>query len=85
MAKSRQQEYRQALDQMKHEFASELGLYGSQAGGSDSEFADELGATSGGGYIDNNGYWGHVSSRQAGAVGGAMTRNLVQLAQQLKL
>lgn len=85
MAKSRHQDYRQALDQMKHEFAAELGLYGSQAGLSDTEFADELGANSSGGYIDNNGYWGHVSSRQAGAVGGSMTRSLVQLAQQLKL
>ncbi|MGI6603489.1 MAG: alpha/beta-type small acid-soluble spore protein [bacterium] len=42
------------------------------------EIARELGVDSN----IQNGYWGNVSSRDAGSVGGHMTRKMVEMAQQ---
>jgi hypothetical protein len=68
-----------ALDQMKYEIAAELGLpVGQNFSGADTEFATELGAVT----SKREDYWGHISSRDTGAVGGQITRNLVQLAEQ---
>lgn len=69
-----------AIDQWKYEIAAELGI---SSGGAhtdlNSEFADELGHVSSG---IQAGYWGHVSSRETGAVGGSITKRLVQMAEQ---
>ncbi len=75
-------ECHQALDQMKYEIAAELGLpVGKQAAGySDTEFAGELGSIQQASYQED--YWGHISSRDAGAVGGRITQRLVQQAEQ---
>jgi len=72
-----------ALDQMKYEIAAELGLpVGSGLSAyADTEFATELGAIGSGGQIRED-YWGHIAARDAGAVGGTITRRLVQLAEQ---
>ncbi|RKN78866.1 alpha/beta-type small acid-soluble spore protein [Paenibacillus ginsengarvi] len=75
-------ECRKALDQMKYEIAAELGL---PVGGGLSqfenvEFATELGGISSGSIKED--YWGHIASRDAGAVGGSITRRLVQQAEQ---
>ena len=80
-------ECRKALDQMKYEIASELGVPfghpGIGANGADSEFAGELGSVP----ASNGGaaYLGHLTSREAGAVGGGITKRLVQQAQQTLL
>lgn len=70
-----------ALDRMKYEIAAELGLPvgAGAAAQTDAEFAAELGAFAGPVRED---YWGHISARDAGAVGGTITRRLVQLAEQ---
>lgn len=72
----------QALDQMKYEIAAELGLPVGKnlAGFADTEFATELGAISGSQLRED--YWGHIASRDAGAVGGTITRRLIQKAQE---
>lgn len=89
-------ESHKALDQMKYEIAAELGLpirrYGGTATGAlsgagaafDAEFAAEAGSggRSVGATRDKETYWGFVSSRDAGAVGGRMTRKLVQQGEQ---
>lgn len=67
-----------ALDQLKYEIAAELGLPVGQNMGTDTEFATELGAIT----SKREDYWGHIPSRDTGAVGGHITRNLVQLAEQ---
>lgn len=68
-----------ALDQMKYEIAAELGLpVGQNRGSFDTEFATELGTVTN----TREDYWGHIASRDTGAVGGHMTRRLVQLAEQ---
>lgn len=72
-----------ALDAMKYEIAAELGLpvgRGRANGFGDAEFASELGAVGGAGGQEED-YWGHIASRDAGAVGGHMTRRLIQQAQ----
>ncbi len=75
---------RESLNQMKYEIAQEFGLMpaAQSTTGEDTEFAGELGATSasanGGGHSLN---WSAVSTRQAGSVGGEMTRRLVQQAE----
>ncbi|MBP3966915.1 MULTISPECIES: alpha/beta-type small acid-soluble spore protein [Paenibacillus] len=72
----------QALNQMKYEIAAELGLMsgGSAAGAGDTEFATELGGTgSSGGHVN----WSQLATRDAGSVGGNMTRLLVQRAEQV--
>ena len=70
------------LDQMKYEIAAELGLpVGKQLTQyADTEFATELGAIQAASIPED--YWGHLPSRDAGAVGGHITRRLVQLAEQ---
>lgn len=76
-------ESHKALDMMKYEIAAELGLpvgpYG-RAGALDTEFATELGAIPSSTMKED--YWGHIASRDAGAVGGHITRRLVQRAEQ---
>lgn len=75
-------ECHQAIDQMKYEIAAELGLpvgqHAAQMG--NVEFATELGTISAGSIKED--YWGHITSRDTGAVGGAITRRLVQQAEQ---
>lgn len=79
--------YRKLLDQMKYEIAEELGL---QVGGAhptnlnqlDSEFAMELGTQSS---LKQGDYWGHIATRETGAVGGEITRRLIQEAQKTLL
>ncbi|WEK53917.1 MAG: alpha/beta-type small acid-soluble spore protein [Candidatus Cohnella colombiensis] len=84
MAKRRQivPECANALNQMKFEIASELGVpFGHSATGDfDSEFAGELGSISGASMGKQ--YYGDLSSRQAGSVGGEITKRLVRQAQQ---
>jgi len=71
-----------ALDAMKYEIAAELGIpVGKQlASYADAEFATELGVIQGASIPED--YWGHLPSRDAGAVGGNITKRLVQLAEQ---
>lgn len=77
-------ESKAALDMMKYEIAAELGLpVGKQALGSfsaDTEFATELGALPVGSIKED--YWGHIASRDAGAVGGHITKRLIQRAEE---
>jgi hypothetical protein len=77
-------ECQKALDQMKYEIASELGVpFGQSAAGDlNSEFAGELGS------MPQHGgaaYLGELTAREAGAVGGGITKRLVQQAQQTLL
>ena len=64
------------------EIAAELGIpVGNPAANANVEFAGELGSipvSSG-----REEYWGHIASRDAGAVGGQITRRLVQQAEEL--
>lgn len=71
-----------ALDQMKYEIAAELGLPVGKhlATFGDTEFASELGAMHSSSIPED--YWGHLSTRDSGAVGGHITRRLVTQAQQ---
>jgi len=83
----------QALDQMKYEIASELGIQINNARpnsfsgyGFDAEFGQELGEEGVNSAANSNNqeeYWGYVSTRDAGAVGGEITRSLVREAQQM--
>lgn len=70
-----------ALNQMKYEIAAELGLMTPSfaAGSEDTEFAGELGAagSSGGGHVQ----WSNISTRQAGSVGGEITKRLIAQAE----
>ncbi|THF80844.1 alpha/beta-type small acid-soluble spore protein [Cohnella fermenti] len=74
-----------ALKQLKYEVAAELGVAFGNGGaaGADTEFAGELGSfsSSGGG----SSYLGNLTAREAGAVGGGVTKRLVQQAQQTLL
>jgi Small, acid-soluble spore proteins, alpha/beta type. len=74
-------ECRQALNQMKYEIAAELGLVQPSgfAGAGDTEFAGELGSM--GAATSGTVPWAQLATRQAGAVGGAITRRLVQQAE----
>lgn len=71
-----------ALDQMKYEIAAELGLPVGKhlATFGDTEFASELGSIHSSSIPED--YWGHLSTRDSGAVGGHITRRLVAQAQQ---
>ncbi|WP_219834416.1 alpha/beta-type small acid-soluble spore protein [Paenibacillus sp. R14(2021)] len=72
----------QALNQMKYEIAAELGLMtGGAAGGADTEFASELGGTGSGTGAHVN--WPQIATRDAGRIGGSITRRLVQQAEQV--
>lgn len=71
-----------ALNQMKYEVAAELGLMaGYTAGAGDTEFAGELGAvgSEGGGHV----HWSEMSTRQAGSVGGNITKRLIAQAESM--
>ncbi|WP_274362493.1 alpha/beta-type small acid-soluble spore protein [Paenibacillus thermotolerans] len=78
-------EAHKALDALKYEFAAELGLpVGPNRpgmNGADTEFAAELGTVSAGGGSSREDYWGHIASRDAGAVGGRITQHLVRKAE----
>jgi hypothetical protein len=72
------------LDALKYEIAAEMGLpVGKQIAGigADTEFATELGSISAGQIKEN--YWGHIASRDAGAVGGAITSRLIRKAEEM--
>ncbi|WP_337103573.1 alpha/beta-type small acid-soluble spore protein [Paenibacillus sp. YIM B09110] len=72
-----------ALNQMKYEIAAELGLTSGGYGGAshDTEFAGELGGTASaaGGSVQ----WSNLSTRQAGSVGGEITKRLIAQAEQV--
>ncbi|MCD1260859.1 alpha/beta-type small acid-soluble spore protein [Paenibacillus athensensis] len=76
-------ESKQALDIMKYEIAAELGLpVGKQLlAHADTEFATELGAIPSASIKED--YWGHIASRDAGAVGGSITKRLIQKAEEV--
>lgn len=77
-------ESKQALDLLKYEIAAELGLpVGKQALqslDSNTEFASELGAIPVSSIKED--YWGHIASRDTGAVGGTITKRLIQRAEE---
>lgn len=73
-------ECKAALNQMKYELAAELGLMtGGPVAGADTEFAGELGAVGngGGGHV----YWSEIQTRQAGYIGGNITKRLIAQAE----
>lgn len=71
-----------ALDVLKYEIAAELGLpVGQQAIQANVEFATELGALPSGTVKED--YWGHIASRDAGAVGGHITARLIKKAEEM--
>lgn len=78
-------ECHKAIDQMKYEIAAELGLpVGSSVGQlGNVEFATELGSISASSIKES--YWGHIATRDTGAVGGAITSRLVKQAEQTLL
>jgi len=84
MANRRQKvvpECARALDQMKYEIASEFGVPLNQGSGDmDTEFAGELGSASGASFGQQ--YFGNLTSRETGSIGGEITKRLVQQAQQ---
>ncbi|QJD85246.1 alpha/beta-type small acid-soluble spore protein [Cohnella herbarum] len=70
-----------ALKQMKYEIASELGVpIAASTGDVDSEFSGELGSIGSAGYGQQ--YLGNLTSREAGSLGGGITKRLIQQAQQ---
>jgi len=71
---------KQALDQMKYEIAAELGLMNGGIGDMNSEFAGELGGQSQTAGVVQ---WDTLATRDAGAVGGMITRRLIQQAEQV--
>jgi hypothetical protein len=76
-------ESKNALDLLKYEIAAELGLpvgKGFSALGVNAEFATELGSIPASSLNEN--YWGHIASRDTGAVGGAITQRLIQRAEE---
>jgi hypothetical protein len=77
-------ESKQALDILKYEIAAEMGLpVGKQVANfsADTEFATELGAIPANSIKED--YWGHIASRDAGAVGGAITSRLIRKAEEM--
>ena len=72
-----------AIRQMKYEIGAELGIPmsgGDAAGRFDAEMAGELGS-----FVSSPGgqpYLGFITARDAGRIGGAITRKLVQQAEQ---
>jgi len=71
-----------ALQQMKYEIAGELGVQigASQASGLDTEFAGELGSIGSSSF--GQAYLGNLTSREAGSLGGGITKRLIQQAQE---
>lgn len=77
-------ECKPALDVLKYEIAQELGLpVGKSVStlGADTEFATELGAIPASSIRED--YWGHIAARDTGAVGGNITRRLIQKAEEV--
>ncbi|OXM86375.1 alpha/beta-type small acid-soluble spore protein [Paenibacillus rigui] len=86
MAKSKKvvPESHQALDVLKYEIAAELGLpVGKAFADANVEFATELGAIPAQSVKED--YWGHIASRDTGAVGGAITSRLIRKAEEMML
>ena len=75
-------ECHKALDQWKYEIAAEMGLplAASSSLPDNVEFAAEPGLVSW--QSQREPYWGHIATRDAGAVGGAITRRLIQKAEE---
>jgi hypothetical protein len=77
-------ESKNALDILKYEIAAELGLPvgkgSSQASDFNAEFATELGSSQT--TSVNEDYWGNISSRDVGTVGGTITQRLIQRAEE---
>ncbi|MFC4777832.1 small, acid-soluble spore protein, alpha/beta type [Paenibacillus sp. GCM10023252] len=73
-----------ALKQMKYEIAAEFGLYTPAANlsGMDTEFAGDLGSI-GGSAGAGRVHWDEISTRQAGSVGGEITKRLIQQAEKV--
>jgi len=76
-----------ALYRMKYEIAAEFGLPVShqrvQNGFGDTEFGGELGDIQSTGYgMASHDNWGHLTSRDAGSVGGEITKRLISQAEQ---
>lgn len=72
------------IDQWKYEIAAELGLpVGKPFLEANVEFATELGSIPASSIRED--YWGHIASRDAGAVGGQITKRLIQQAEQALL
>lgn len=66
-----------ALEQMKYEVAAELGVpVFRNAAGADAEFASELGSAP---VAAPKPYYGELTAREAGSLGGGITRRLVQM------
>lgn len=77
-------ESHQALDVLKYEIAAEMGLpVGKSVAHSNVEFATELGAIPS--HSVKEDYWGHIASRDAGAVGGAISSRLIRKAEEILL
>jgi hypothetical protein len=75
-------ESKQALDIMKYEIAAELGLpVGKQLANMNVEFATELGSIPSASIKED--YWGHIAARDAGAVGGHITKRLIGKAEEM--
>jgi len=78
-------EAHKALDALKYEIAAELGLpvgiNRMQMAGADAEFAGELGDAAAYAQGSKEDYWGYISARDAGAVGGHITRRLIASAE----
>ncbi len=66
---------------MKYEIAAELGLMIHSAAQADTEFAGEIGdvPTAGQGYVP----WSQLATRDAGSVGGEITKRLIARAEQV--
>jgi hypothetical protein len=77
-------ESKNALDLLKYEIAAELGLPVGKGSLSkldvNAEFATELGSIPASSLSED--YWGHISSRETGAVGGTITQRLIQRAEE---
>jgi general stress protein YciG len=77
-------ECQQSIDRMKFEIASELGLSfaGDLAGAAaDTEFAAELGTAGGMQAAGRRSYLGNITAREAGTLGGNITKRLIQQAE----
>lgn len=76
-------ECQKALDQMKYEIASEFGVpltASYNIAGDDTEFAGELGSIGSASY--GQAYGGNLTSREAGSIGGEITKRLVRAGEQ---
>jgi hypothetical protein len=68
-----------AIQQLKMEAAGTLGVpIGGSGAGFDSEMAGELGSVGGAG---GQGYLGYLTTREAGSLGGYITKKLVEQAE----